>query len=165
MLFIRLSVYWIVKLIYKIFNLKEIDIQRQRNIYEHLDDNVTYKHEFCFPKSEEFLTSWIFIQDLIGSWELDEDDEREFYDFMLTLIAEAERNAFNVTYEYLQTKDMKEPSFQDMAIQEIFKSNSDIEPRAKVENPLRQKEGIRLHYKREKAKNDTVNEAKARGIF
>ena len=60
---------------------------------------------------------------------------------------------------------MKEPSFQDMAIQEIFKSNSDIEPRAKVENPLRQKEGIRLHYKREKAKNDTVNEAKARGIF
>lgn len=164
-LFIRLTIYWIVKLIYKIFNLREIDIQRQRNIYENLDDNVTYKHEFCFPKSEEFLTSWIFIQDVISSWELDKDDEREFYDFILSLIAESERNAFNVTYEYLRTKDMKEPSFQDMAIQEIFKSNSDVEPRAKVENPLRQKEGIKLHYKREREKNNKVDEAKARGIF
>lgn len=164
-LFIRLTIYWIVKLIYKIFNLREIDIQRQRNIYEHLDDNVTYKHEFCFPKSESFLESWIFIQDLINSWDLDEDDEREFYDFILTLIAESERNAFNITTEYLRTKDLREPSFQDLCVQGIFNTNSDIEVRAKVENPLRQKEGIRLHYKREREKNNTVDEAKAKGIY
>lgn len=164
-LFIRLTIYWIVKLIYKIFNLREIDIQRQRNIYEHLDDNVTYKHEFCFPKSESFLESWIFIQDLINSWDLDEDDEREFYDFILTLIAESERNAFNITTEYLRTKDLREPSFQDLCVQGIFNTNSDVEVRAKVENPLRQKEGIRLHYKREREKNDKVNESKAKGIF
>ena len=164
-LFIRLTVYWIVKLIYKIFNLREIDIQRQRNIYEHLDDNVTYKHEFCFPKSESFLESWIFIQDLINSWDLDKDDEREFYDFILTLIAEAERNTFNVTTEYLKTKDLKEPTWQDLCIQGIFNTSSDIEPREKVTNPLRQKEGIRLHYKREREKNDKVNEAKAKGIY
>lgn len=164
-LFIRMTIYYLVKLLYKIFNLRQIDIDRQRNIYEHLDDNVTYKHEFVFPKSEEFILAWYYVQDLISSLELSEDDQRELYDFLLTMIAESERNAFNITYEYLRTKDMKEPSFQDMAIQEIFKTNSDIEPRAKFENPMRKSEGITLHYKRKKAANDAVTEAEGKGIY
>jgi len=163
--FIRMTIYYIVKLIYKIFRLREIDVERQRSVFEDMDDTVTYKHEFVFKKSEKFIDSWFYIQDLVHTLELTDDQEKELYDFIIQLVAEAERGAFNTTYEYLRTKDLKEPSFQDLCIQGIFNTNSDIDPRDRFENPRRQQEGIRLHYKREKEKNDKVDEAKARGIF
>ena len=163
--FIRMTIYYIVKLIYKIFRLREIDVERQRSVFEDMDDTVTYKHEFVFKKSEKFIDSWFYIQDLVHTLELTDDQEKELYDFIIQLVAEAERGAFNTTYEYLRTKDLKEPSFQDLCIQGIFNTSSDIDPRDRFENPRRQQEGIRLHYKREKEKNDKVDEAKARGIF
>ncbi|MBU5337508.1 hypothetical protein [Intestinibacter bartlettii] len=163
--FIRMTIYYIVKLIYKIFRLREIDVERQRSVFEDMDDTVTYKHEFVFKKSEKFIDSWFYIQDLVHTLGLTDDQEKELYDFIIQLVAEAERGAFNTTYEYLRTKDLKEPSFQDLCIQGIFNTSSDIDPRDRFENPRRQQEGIRLHYKREKEKNDKVDEAKARGIF
>ena len=53
--FVRMTVYWIVKLIYKIFRLREIDVARQKNILEGLDTSVNIKHEFTFPKVKNLL--------------------------------------------------------------------------------------------------------------
>lgn len=163
--FVRMTVYWIVKFLYKIFRLREIDVERQRSVFENMDDTVTYKHEFVFQKSDKFIDAWFYIQDLVHTLNLTDDQERELYDFIIQLVSEAERGAFNITTEYLRTKDLRETSFQDLCIQGIFNSSSNIDVRDRFENPRRQQEGIRLHYERKKAKNDAVDEAKSRGIF
>lgn len=163
--FMRMTVYWIVKLLYKIFRLREIDVERQRSVFENMDDTVIYKHEFVFQKSDKFIDAWFYIQDLVHTLDLTDNQERELYDFIIQLVSEAERGAFNITTEYLRTKDLKEPSFQDLCIQGIFNSSSNIDVRDRFENPCRKQEGIRLHYERKKAKNDAVDEAKSRGIF
>ena len=59
--FVRMTVYWIVKLLYKIFRLREIDVERQRSVFENMDDTVTYKHEFVFQKSDKFIDAWFYI--------------------------------------------------------------------------------------------------------
>lgn len=160
--FIRMSIYWIVKLIYKIFKLQQIDVERQRNILEHLDTSVNIKHEFTFPKSEEFILNWIYIKDLVFALDLDQDEQKELFDFLIVLVAEAERGAFNTTLDYMRTKDLKEPSFEDLCIQGIFATNTNIEPRARFENPFDERLGMKLRNKRERAKNDQVDESKAR---
>ena len=100
--FVRMTVYWIVKLLYKIFRLREIDVERQRSVFENMDDTVTYKHEFVFQKSDKFIDAWFYIQDLVHTLDLTDDQERELYDFIIQLVSEAERGAFNITTEYLQ---------------------------------------------------------------
>lgn len=67
---------------------------------------------------------------------------------MLQLIAESERQAFNTTYDYLRTKDMREPSFQDMIIQGIFQNSSNVEAREKLDNPYRENLSDSLRHKR-----------------
>ena len=148
--FVRMTVYWIVKLIYKIFRLREIDVARQKNILEGLDTSVNIKHEFTFPKSEKFITTWIYIRDLVFTLDLEEDEKSELFDFLLVLVAEAERGAFNLTKDYLATKDLKEPGFEDMCIQGIFSTKSDIDVRDRFENPMREREGMKLRNKRKR---------------
>ncbi|MEI3232935.1 MAG: hypothetical protein V8S33_00395 [Intestinibacter bartlettii] len=60
---------------------------------------------------------------------------------------------------------MREPSFEDMIIQNIFKTDANIEPRAKVDNPYHTDKVSQLRNERNRRKNDAVDEAKARGIF
>ena len=50
--FVRMTIYWIVKLIYWIFKLTEIDVARQRAKFNKQDALTTIKHEFVFDKSE-----------------------------------------------------------------------------------------------------------------
>lgn len=160
--FIRVSIYWIVRLLYKIFKLQQIDVERQRNKLESLDNSLNIKHEFTFPKSEKFILSWIYIKDLVFDLELDRDEKDELFDSLIVLVAEAERGAFNTTLDYIKTKDLKEPSFEDLCIQGIFKTDTNIEPRAKFENPFDERLSDVLRNKRHKAKDDKIDEAKAR---
>lgn len=163
--FVRMTVYWIVKLIYKIFRLREIDVARQKNILEGLDTSVNIKHEFTFPKSEKFITTWIYIRDLVFTLDLEEDEKSELFDFLLILVAEAERGAFNLTKDYLSTKDLKEPGFEDMCIQGIFSTKSDIDVRDRFENPMKENEGMRLRNKRKREETQNWTESKGRGIY
>ena len=163
--FVRMTVYWIVKLIYKIFRLREIDVARQKNILEGLDTSVNIKHEFTFPKSEKFITTWIYIRDLVFTLDLEEDEKSELFDFLLILVAEAERGAFNLTKDYLSTKDLKEPGFEDMCIQGIFSTKSDIDVRDRFENPMKENEGMRLRNKRKREESKNWTESKGRGIY
>ena len=88
--FVRMTVYWIVKLLYKIFRLREIDVERQRSVFENMDDTVTYKHEFVFQKSDKFIDAWFYIQDLVHTLDLTDDQERELYDFIIQLVSKGE---------------------------------------------------------------------------
>lgn len=164
-LFIRLTIYWIVKLIYKIFNLKEIDIQRERARFSKQEALTSVKHEFTFDRSEEFITEWIYLKEFVFSLGLEEDEKEELFDYILRIIASSEREAFNTTYNYMITKDLKEPSFEDMVIQGIFKTDTNIEPRAKIDNPYYTDKVSQLRNERNRRKNDAVDEAKAKGIY
>lgn len=164
-LFIRLTIYWIVKLIYKIFNLKEIDIQRERARFSKQEALTSVKHEFTFDRSEEFITEWIYLKEFVFSLDLEEDEKEELFDYILRIIASSEREAFNTTYNYMITKDLKEPSFEDMVIQGIFKTDTNIEPRAKIDNPYYTDKVSQLRNERNRRKNDAVDEAKAKGIY
>ena len=133
--FVRMTVYWIVRLLYKIFRLREIDIERERARFSKQEALTSVRHEFAFDRSENFLTEWIYLKEFVFNLELEEDEKEELFDYILRIIAESEREAFNTTYNYMITKDLKEPSFEDMVIQGIFKTDTNIEPRAKIDNP------------------------------
>jgi hypothetical protein len=163
--FVRMTIYWIVKLLYKIFRLREIDIERERARFSKQEALTSVKHEFTFDRSEEFITEWIYLKEFVFSLDLEEDEKEELFDYILRIIAQSEREAFNTTYNYMITKNMREPSFEDMIIQNIFKTDANIEPRAKVENPYYTDKVSQLRNERNRRKNDAVDEAKARGIF
>lgn len=163
--FVRMTVYWIVKLLYKIFRLREIDIERERARFSKQEALTSVKHEFTFDRSEEFITEWIYLKEFVFSLDLEEDEKEELFDYILRIIAQSEREAFNTTYNYMITKNMREPSFEDMIIQNIFKTDANIEPRAKVDNPYYTDKVSQLRNERNRRKNDAVDEAKARGIF
>ena len=63
------------------------------------------------------------------------------------------------------TKDLKEPSFEDMVIQGIFKTNTNIEPRAKIDNPYYKSNVSQLRSKRNQKKYNDWSEKDARGIY
>ncbi len=151
-IFIRMTIYYFVKFLNKIFKLKEIDISRERANFNKQEALTTIKHEFIFDKSEEFIYQWIYFKELISDLELDDDEKEELIDRMLAMLAEAEREAFNTTYNYMINKNLKEPSFEDMIIQGIFKENKEIEPRAKLDNPYTKKRSTELMLKRRKKK-------------
>lgn len=163
--FVRMTIYWIVKLLYKIFRLREIDIERERARFSKQEALTSVKHEFTFDRSEEFITEWIYLKEFVFSLDLEEDEKEELFDYILRIIAQSEREAFNTTYNYMITKNMREPSFEDMIIQNIFKTDANIEPRARVENPYYTDKVSQLRNERNRRKNDAVDEAKARGIF
>lgn len=163
--FVRMTIYWIVKLIYWIFKLTEIDVARQRAKFNKQDALTTIKHEFVFDKSEEFITEWMYFKDLVFSLDLENEEKEELFDYVLRLIAESEREAFNTTYNYMITKDLKEPSFEDMVIQGIFKTNTNIEPRAKIDNPYYKSNVSQLRSKRNQKKYNDWSEKDARGIY
>ena len=163
--FVRMTIYWIVKLLYKIFRLREIDIERERARFSKQEALTSVKHEFTFDRSEEFITEWIYLKEFVFSLNLEEDEKEELFDYILRIIAQSEREAFNTTYNYMITKNMREPSFEDMIIQNIFKTDANIEPRARVENPYYTDKVSQLRNERNRRKNDAVDEAKARGIF
>lgn len=163
--FVRMTIYWIVKLLYKIFRLREIDIERERARFSKQEALTSVKHEFTFDRSEEFITEWIYLKEFVFSLDLEEDEKEELFDYILRIIAQSEREAFNTTYNYMITKNMREPSFEDMIIQNIFKTDANIEPRAKVDNPYYTDKVSQLRNERNRRKNDAVDEAKARGIF
>lgn len=163
--FVRMTIYWIVKLLYKIFRLREIDIERERARFSKQEALTSVKHEFTFNRSEEFITEWIYLKEFVFSLDLEEDEKEELFDYILRIIAQSEREAFNTTYNYMITKNMREPSFEDMIIQNIFKTDANIEPRAKVDNPYYTDKVSQLRNERNRRKNDAVDEAKARGIF
>lgn len=147
--FIRMTVYYLVKLIYKVFKLREIDIAREREILIDNDANLEgFKHEFVFEKSERFIENWIYYKELVADLELEEEEKAELIQYVLNLIAEAERQAFNTTYDYLKTKEMREPSFQDMIIQGIFQNSSNVEAREKLDNPYMESQLDSLRHKR-----------------
>lgn len=144
-----MAVYYLVKLIYKVFKLREIDIDRQREQLIDNDANLEgFKHEFVFQKSDKFIENWIYYKELVEDLDLEEEEKAELIQYVLQLISESERQAFNTTYDYLRTKDMKEPSFQDMIIQGIFKNDSNIEAREKLDNPYRENLSDSLRHKR-----------------
>lgn len=163
--FVRMTIYWIVKLLYKIFRLREIDIERERARFSKQEALTSVKHEFTFDRSEEFITEWIYLKEFVFSLDLEEDEKEELFDYILRIIAQSEREAFNTTYNYMVTKNMREPSFEDMIIQNIFKTDANIEPRAKVDNPYYTDKVTQLRNERNRRKNDAVDETKARGIF
>ena len=163
--FVRMTIYWIVKLLYKIFRLREIDIERERARFSKQEALTSVKHEFTFDRSEEFITEWIYLKEFVFSLNMEEDEKEELFDYILRIIAQSEREAFNTTYNYMITKNMREPSFEDMIIQNIFKTDANIEPRARVENPYYTDKVSQLRNERNRRKNDAVDEAKARGIF
>lgn len=163
--FVRMTIYWIVKLLYKIFRLREIDIERERARFSKQEALTSVKHEFTFDRSEEFITEWIYLKEFVFSLDLEEDEKEELFDYILRIIAQSEREAFNTTYNYMITKNIREPSFEDMIIQNIFKTDANIEPRAKVDNPYYTDKVSQLRNERNRRKNDAVDEAKARGIF
>lgn len=146
--FIRMTIYYLVKLIYKVFKLKEIDIAIERAKLNDQEGLTTFKHEFVFDKSEEFITNWIYCKELIFELDLEDEEKEELIQYILKLIAESERQAFNTTYNYMLTKDFREPSFEDMIIQGIFKNNSNIEPRCKLDNPYKDELVDKLRHNR-----------------
>ena len=147
--FIRMAVYYLVKLIYKVFKLREIDIARQREQLIDTDANLEgFKHEFVFQKSDKFIENWIYYKELVEDLDLEEEEKAELIQYVLQLISESERQAFNTTYDYLRTKDMKEPSFQDMIIQRIFQNSSNVEAREKLDNPYMENLSDSLRHKR-----------------
>lgn len=163
--FVRMTVYWIVRLLYKIFRLREIDIERERARFSKQEALTSVRHEFAFDGSENFLTEWIYLKEFVFNLELEEDEKEELFDYILRIIAESEREAFNTTYNYMITKDLKEPSFEDMVIQGIFKTDTNIEPRAKIDNPYYTDKVTQLRNERNRRKNAAVDEAKAKGIY
>ena len=163
--FVRMTVYWIVRLLYKIFRLREIDIERERARFSKQEALTSVRHEFAFDRSENFLTEWIYLKEFVFNLELEEDEKEELFDYILRIIAESEREAFNTTYNYMITKDLKEPSFEDMVIQGIFKTDTNIEPRAKIDNPYYTDKVTQLRNERNRRKNAAVDEAKAKGIY
>lgn len=163
--FVRMTIYWIVKLLYKIFRLREIDIERERARFSKQEALTSVKHEFTFDRSEEFITEWIYLKEFVFSLDLEEDEKEELFDYILRIIASSEREAFNTTYNYMITKNMREPSFEDMVIQGIFKTDANIEPRAKVDNPYYTDKVTQLRNERNRRKNAAVDEAKAKGIY
>lgn len=163
--FVRMTVYWIVRLIYKIFRLREIDIERERARFSKQEALTSVRHEFAFDRSENFLTEWIYLKEFVFNLELEEDEKEELFDYILRIIAESEREAFNTTYNYMITKDLKEPSFEDMVIQGIFKTDTNIEPRAKIDNPYYKSNVSQLRSKRNQKKYNDWSEKDARGIY
>ena len=163
--FVRMTVYWIVRLLYKIFRLREIDIERERARFSKQEALTSVRHEFAFDRSENFLTEWIYLKEFVFNLELEDDEKEELFDYILRIIAESEREAFNTTYNYMITKDLKEPSFEDMVIQGIFKTDTNIEPRAKIDNPYYTDKVTQLRNERNRRKNAAVDEAKAKGIY
>lgn len=139
-----------MKLIYKVFNLREIDIAKQREIL--YDDNraslESFKHEFVFEKSDKFVENWAYYKELVEELDLEEEEKAELIQYVLQLIAESERQAFNTTYDYLRTKDMHEPSFQDMIIQGIFQNSSNVEARERLDNPYMESQLDSLRHRR-----------------
>lgn len=147
--FIRMTIYYLVKLIYKVFRLREIDIARQREILIDNESNLEgFKHEFVFEKSEKFIENWIYYKELVEDLDLEAEEKAELIQYVLQLIAESERQAFNTTFEYLRTKDMQEPSFQDMIIRGIFQNSSNVEAREKLDNPYMESQLESLRHKR-----------------
>lgn len=146
--FIRMTIYYIVKLIYKIFRLREIDLLKERAKLDNQESLTTFKHEFVFDKSNEFINQWIYYKELVEELDLEDENKAELIQYVLKLISESERQAFNTTYNYMLTKDFREPSFEDMVIQGIFKNNSDVEPRCKLDNPYRESLGDTLRHRR-----------------
>lgn len=147
--FIRMTVYYLVKLIYKVFKLQEIDLAKQRELLYDNDENITgFKHEFVFEKSEKFIENWIYYKELVQDLDLEEEEKAELIQYVLQLIAESERQAFNTTFEYLRTKDMQEPSFQDMIIRGIFQNSSNVEARERLDNPYMESQLESLRHKR-----------------
>ena len=72
-----MTVYYLVKLIYKVFKLREIDIARQREQLIDNDANLEgFKHEFVFQKSDKFIENWIYYKELVE--DLDLEDHRTF---------------------------------------------------------------------------------------
>lgn len=146
--FIRMTIYYIVKLIYKIFRLREIDILKERARLDNQEGLTTFKHEFVFEKTEEFVSQWIYYKELVAELDLEEEEKSELIQYVLKLISESERQAFNTTYNYMLTKDFREPSFEDMIIQGIFQNNNNVEPRCKLDNPYRENLSDILRHKR-----------------
>lgn len=151
-IFIRMTMYYAVKLLDKIFDFNEIEISRERANFNNQEALTTIKHEFIFDKSDKFLDKWMYFRDLMYDLELSEDEKAELVDYVLGMIAEAERQAFNTTYNYMMSKNLKEPSFEDMVIQGIFKSNKEFCVRDRVENPFKKQKSTELFLKRRKKK-------------
>lgn len=163
--FIRMTIYWITRLLYKIFRLSEIDLARQRKNFNKQEALTTIKHEFVFDKSDKFISQWIDFKELIRFLDLEEEEKEELVETVLALMAETERQAFNTTYNYMITKDLREPSFEDMVIQGIFKTNTNIDPRDRVENPYSKSRLQDLQHERFIKQNANYDEAKARGLY
>ena len=153
-LFVRMTLYYIVKLIYKVFRLREIDVAKERAILNDQSALTTFKHEFVFDKSDEFITSWLYLQEMVAQLDLEDGEKAELIQYILQLISEAEREAFNTTYNYMLTKDFRQPSFEDMIIQGIFKDNKEIEPKDKITNPYRDKLSDTLRHNRKFKRGD-----------
>lgn len=165
-IFIRMTIYWIARLLYKVFRLSEIDIARQRKNFNKQEALTTIKHEFVFDRSDAFLSEWNSFKELVRYLDLEEEEKEELVETVLALMAETERQAFNTTYNYMITKDLREPSFEDMVIQGIFKTKSDIEPRKKIYNPYKKTHLDELRHERfVNQQSEDYDEGKARGIY
>lgn len=158
--FIRMTIYWIARLLYKVFRLSEIDIARQRRKFNKQEALTNIRHEFVFDRSDAFLSEWNSFKELVRYLDLEEEEKEELVETVLALMAETERQAFNTTYNYMITKELREPSFEDMVIQGIFKTKSDIEPRKRVENPYSRTHLQKLQHDRFVKQNSDYHESR-----
>ncbi len=164
--FVRMTFYWIARLLYKIFRLSEIDIARQRKNFNKQEALTNVRHEFVFDRSDNFIREWNYFTELVRYLNIEEDEKEEIVENVLSLMAETERQAFNTTYDYMITKDLREPSFEDMIIQGIFRKDSDIEPRKKIYNPYKKTHLDELRHERfVNQQSEDYDEGKARGIY
>lgn len=163
--FIRMTIYWIARLLYKVFRLSEIDLARQRKNFNKQEALTTIKHEFVFDRSDAFLSQWHSFTELVRYLDLEKEEKEELVETVLAIMAETERQAFNTTYNYLAGKDIREPSFEDMIVQGIFKTKSDIEPRKRVYNPYSRTHLEELRHDRFVKQNSDYDEGKARGLY
>ena len=162
--FIRMTIYWITRLLYKVFRLSQIDIARQRRKFNKQGALTNIRHEFVFDRSDAFLSQWNSFTELVRYLDIDEAEKEELVDTVLMLMAETERQAFNTTYNYMITKDLREPSFEDMIIQGIFKTKSDIEPRKRVYNPYSRTHLEELRHDRFVKQNSDYHESRLGGL-
>lgn len=135
-LFIRMTVYWIARLLYRVFNLAEIDVVRTRKKHEGNFGLTDFKgHTFTFKRSNEFVYNYHDYLELIRTLDIDEGDKEDLINYTLTLVAEAERSAFDTIYQYVLSKG-ESATFDDFILNMIFSGNNkEVEVREKTKNP------------------------------
>lgn len=145
-LFVRMTIYWIARLLYRIFRLEEIDIARTRGKKEQCGLTDFKGHTFTFKRSNEFVYNYDYYLKLLRTLDIDKEDKEDLVNYALRLVREAERGAFDTIYQYV-IKNKEKASFDDFIISMIFSGNNkEVDVFEKTENPYEAKEATDQRY-------------------